>query len=1100
MPYSVNYIFNRKMLYAALERIAVSQIADIQQKQRILSNWERTIKTQTLKGAGETPVHGDFLIDIFSNVLGYKRMAEHPEGWNLTPEKKTELDATKADGTLGFFTKETSDVRALIELKSADADVDAKQHRKQDKRSAVEQAFGYAPKYGKQCRWVIVSNYVELRLYHSSSAVEYEPFRIAELTNENEFKRFYYLLANENLIAKDGESVIDALYRKTEEEEKNISKRFYAEYTQARLNLFKHLKHKNPTVSVSGVELAEQHDLFLLQKTQKLLDRFIFICFCEDTGMLPERSFRKLVKRAQESFVSAENKIWDELKGLFELMDKGAPTRKIPPFNGELFKPDAELDALQIGDEIFDELAHITDYDFSSELNVNILGHIFEQSITDLEELRSHIQGEKLDRRQGKRKKEGIFYTPEYITRYIVENAVGGWLEDRKQELRLDDLPELTQTDYDSVKLVKSKYKGNKKIEQHRVFWEAYKAKLMNIKVLDPACGSGAFLNQAFDFLYKEGQRVNETLAILSKGQTTLFDLDKHILSNNLYGVDLNRESVEITKLSLWLKTAKKDAPLTALDSNIKCGNSLIDDPLAAGEKAFKWEKKFPEIMQTSGFDVVIGNPPYVRQEVLGPYKPHFERCYHAYHGMADLYVYFIEKGVSLLKPDGILSYIVANKWMRANYGKSLRIWLKQQRIHEIIDFGDLPVFQDATAYPCILQVSPGSPLEKFNAYEVRTLEFSNLMSHLHSKRYPVIQLSLQDEGWALVDERQQRLLDKLRRIGVPLGEYIQGKIYRGVLTGLNEAFVIDTETRNQLIAEDTRSEEFVKPFLAGRDIKRYQPSETEQFLILIPNGWTKEQSTGIDDKWAWFQTNYPAIAKHLEPYTEAAQKRWDKGEYWWELRACAYYNEFGKSKIIIPAIVRKGSYTFDDRGFYSNDKTSIIPTNDLYLFGLLNSKVPDFVISLISSTKRGGYFEYKPMYLQQLPIRPINFSDLSDKAKHDYVVERVHNMLDLHKQRQTILTQFLKLLTAEFSLQKLSKKLQNWSQLEWNAFEKELKKAKAKLTLPQKAEWMDYFEQQKAKVSVIQQQIDRTDDEIDRMVYELYGLTEEEIRIVEGN
>ena len=733
------------MLNTALTHNCLGSIKNIDQKRTILNTWKQTIESGKLKRAGEVAIHGDFLSDLFLVVLGYTRITDATDEWTLTHEQKTTLDATKADGALGFFTKDSTDIRAVIELKSIEADLDARQHRKNDRRTPVEQAFSYIHKSGKKCHWVIVSNYREIRLYHADSSGAYERFLVADLTDDAEFVRFYYLLSADNLLAKTGESVIDALYRRSEEEEKNISKRFYAEYTQVRLHVFEHLKQHNP----------ERDELLLLEKTQKLLDRFIFVCFCEDTEMLTAKIFRTLVKRAQESFAYSEEKIWAELKGLFRALDEGREQVRIPKFNGELFKPDPDLDALHLDDTIFDELANITDYDFSSDLNVNILGHIFEQSITDLEDLRADIQGEASGRKQGKRKKDGIFYTPEYITRYIAERAVGGWLDDRQRELGRDDLPELSDADYASIKRTRKDItKGNARIEQHRAYWKAYKEVLMNIKVLDPACGSGAFLNQTFDFLYQEGQRVNEAFGAISFGQITIFDLDKHILSNDLYGVDLNRESVEITKLSLWLKTAKKDAPLTALDNNIKCGNSLIDDPLVADGNAFNWEREFPAILRDGGFDVIAGNPPYVRQELLGPYKSYFQRCYQTYHGVADLFVYFIERGVSLLKPGGIFSIIVSNKWMRANYGKPLRTWMKQQHIQEIIDFGDLPVFEDATTYPCILTLSHNRPQATFNAIEVDTLEFSDLNEYADSKRYAVLQELLQDEGWALVDEQ----------------------------------------------------------------------------------------------------------------------------------------------------------------------------------------------------------------------------------------------------------------------------------------------------------------------------------------------------------
>ena len=209
-------------------------------------------------------------------------------------------------------------------------------------------------------------------------------------------------------------------------------------------------------------------------------------------------------------------------------------------------------------------------------------------------------------KKNGKRKKEGIFYTPEYITRYIVKESIGGWLDDRKKELGFYELPELSAEDYQSIKLIRKKISGsfantlkyNNKVEKHLAFWEAYKEKLRNIKVLDPACGSGAFLNQAFDFLYNEGQFVNDKLSALRLGQREIFELDKHILTNNIFGVDLNAESVEITKLSLWLKTANKGKELTALDDDLKCGNSLIDNPAIAGDKAFNWFLEFPRYLK----------------------------------------------------------------------------------------------------------------------------------------------------------------------------------------------------------------------------------------------------------------------------------------------------------------------------------------------------------------------------------------------------------------------------------------------------------------------------------------------------------------------
>ncbi|MBI3592931.1 MAG: Eco57I restriction-modification methylase domain-containing protein, partial [Nitrospirae bacterium] len=446
---------------------------------------------------------------------------------------------------------------------------------------------------------------------------------------------------------------------------------------------------------------------------------------------------------------------------------------------------------------------------------------------------------------------------------------------------------------------------------------------------------------------------------------------------NNIFGVDIDPQAVEITMMSLYLKALegergmlpKKQHLLPPLSNNIKCGNSLIgydilDAPLlslrAEGEaisdetksriNPFDWDSKsvgFGDIMANGGFDVIIGNPPYVRQEMIGEFKDYFQKHYEVYQGTADLYTYFIEKGVSLLKTNGLFSYIVANKWMRANYGEPLRRWMKKQRIEEITDFGDLPVFETATTYPCIVRIKKGvipakAGIQSFSATHVKTLAFNNLTDYVSENSFAIEKSSLDDKGWSLVNKQSQNLLNKLRKAGSPLGEYVKGKIFYGIKTGLNEAFVIDEETKNRLIKEISKSKEMIKPFLLGRDVKRYESPQSERYLILIPKGWTRSQmshsresgnprNTGFRVKhgmtesgaWKWFSENYPSIAAHLESHTEKARKRYDKGEYWWELRTCDYYEEFEKPKIIVPAIVKSASYAFDREGFYSNDKTT---------------------------------------------------------------------------------------------------------------------------------------------------------------------------------
>ena len=259
----------------------------------------------------------------------------------------------------------------------------------------------------------------------------------------------------------------------------------------------------------------------------------------------------------------------------------------------------------------------------------------------------------------------------------------------------------------------------------------------------------------------------------------------------------------------------------------------------------------------------------------------------------------------------------------------------------------------------------------------------------------------------------------------------------------MNEAFVIDDAVRTKLIAEDASSAEIIKPFLAGRDIKRYMPLEPEKHLILFPRGFTNAKCSGNNKPWDWMKKEYFALAAHLEPFKEKAEKRCDKGEYWWELRACDYYGEFEKPKIIYPNICKKPEFTFDETGLYTNQKCFIISLDDKYLFGILNSSVMFFLFNKILPKLRGNFYEPSYVFLKDFPIRRLDFSNSSDKVAHDQMVSLVNNMLDLNKK---------------------------------------LTESK----IPQ-------------AIEVLKRQLDSTDKQIDHLVYNLYDLTDEEIKIVES-
>ena len=1067
MPYLKNNIFNRKNLNYLLSRIEKNSVPDLKDRQDVIIDWINYIQSGNIDFTKETALQGKFLDDIFSTALGYKSRIKNTEQWNLNQEQLTTIDSKFADGSLGFFSTSNDDVRVVIELKGSNISLDEKQHRHNDTRTPIEQAFSYQHKIGSKCKWVIVSNYKEIRLYHHSSSTEYEEFQLIDLGNWEHFRKFYFLLSIDNLISSTGDSVIDTLYAKNEVEEVNISKQFYLDFKQIRTKLFEHLKQNNP----------EKPELLLLEKTQKFLDRFIFLSFCEDNRLLPEKTFKQIIDTGKRSYAFSETKIWNELKGLFQAINVGSPPHNINKFNGGLFATDSELDELIIKDSILEEIAKLTEYDFETDVDVNILGHIFEQSISDLEEIKLGIEGKDFDKKTSKRKKDGIYYTPEYITKYIVENAVGGWLDDRKKELGFYELPELPTL----ARGIKPSANEKNVIQKHLDFWQTYKTKLMEIKVLDPACGSGAFLNQAFNFLYSEGQTVNDRIAELSGGQAELFGLDKHILSNNLFGVDLNSESVEITKLSLWIKTANAHAELTALDNNIKCGNSLIDDPNVSADKAFNWSIEFQEIMQNGGFDVVIGNPPYVRAELLSNFKVYLSSKYQVYNSGSDLFAYFYEKAISVLQKNGLMGFI-SNTFDKTTAGKSLRNFiLKSSAIIKYVDFTDAKIFADATTYPIIIILKKNdSPDNSFGFIKMTGL---NLIDNIPVKY--IVQSKLNDGSWSFFSDLNNQVIQKIQAHQSILDKY--GKCYRGIITGLNEAFIV---------SKTFSGSEVLKPVYEGKELKKWYTPKSSQKIILFKSKWTKTKyGHDIDEEKALLrlERDYPEIIKHLKPFTEEAKKRYDKGEFWWELRNCAYYDLFEKPKIVFPNLQNSNKFSIDDTGAYINAPAVFLPVNDKCLLAILNSLVVWYFLKSICVVRSGGFIEVKPQYFEQIPIPDF---DKTNNVLIEYVDEIVHKQKALFE----LCNEFLTFIKNKFSIEKATTKLQNWHKLEYNEFLKELSKAKVNLPLEEQLSWQTLLTKQKALAQEFKTKIDETDKKIDAMVYEIYGLTEEEIKIVEGN
>ncbi|MFY4816493.1 Eco57I restriction-modification methylase domain-containing protein, partial [Haloarcula sp. AONF1] len=399
-----------------------------------------------------------------------------------------------------------------------------------------------------------------------------------------------------------------------------------------------------------------------------------------------------------------------------------------------------------------------------------------------------------------------------------------------------------------------------------------------------------------------------------------------------------------------------------------------------------------------AGFDAVIGNPPYVRQEQIIGAKPYLQSEFSTFSGVADLYMYFVEKGEELTKRDGRFGQIISNKFTRADYGEELRsLLLNESKVEQVIDFGDLPVFEEADAYPLIL-ILENHPVESQSPTiaRIQSLDFTNLRSRISAVGYEASGDSLTENGWSLATKIVNDTISKIEEVDTTLEEYISGNTYYGVKTGFNEAFFLDRDDHQNIIEEGSDTE-IIKPLSIGRDIERFQVVDQERYLLRIPNGWTKNQINGSneDDAWSWLSDTFPETARHLKKYEDELRERYDRGEFWWELRPCDYYSEFEKTKIVYPIIASEPRFALDRSKRYLNDKCFMIPKEDYLLLAVMNSKVAEFWLASELSVLRGGYKEFRSSHLESFPIT-------SDDPEQD-VKSRVLDAIEYRSQRDSL-------------------------------------------------------------------------------------------------
>ncbi|MGB8736253.1 MAG: N-6 DNA methylase [Rhodomicrobium sp.] len=1046
-------LFNYKVIKTERDRVAFAPTPEQLAK---AADYSRKVSDPKFLKQKETAVRGLFIQDVLQTVLGYTPF-DPASPYTLAIEQQIRSGAV--DAALGRFsgTASSKDIAAPFELKGPDTH-DLDQIMPGRGRSPVQQAWDYAID-APGSKWVLVSNCVEVRLYGFGRGRDaYEMFDLSRLHEPEEHARLWLLLSAERFLG----GATDKLLRETDSAYKEITDELYSQYKGLRVQLMDFL-----TSSGEGPKLSL---LQAIEVSQKILDRILFIAFAQRTSLLPDWLLEQASKDRNKFLPQP---IWKNFLAIFKAVDGGNQHLGVHEYNGGLFAQDPLADTLILPDHLAEDIAQLGRWDYQQDVPVTVLGHLFEQSITDIEKLKAESRGE-APPAISKRKREGVVYTPDMITRFLVEKTIALTLDERRAGLwEKHGMCEVTADE------------PGPEPAQEAAFWQDYLAALRDFTIADPACGSGAFLVAAFDELARRYRATVNRLHEL--GIEAGFDVFDEIVTKNLYGVDLNAESVEITRLALWLKTARRDHRLQNLEATIKVGNSLVGDA-AFTDRPFDWRAAFPEVFARGGFDVVIGNPPYVRMEYLKAFKPYLEKAYTVAADRTDLYAYFFEKGVRLLKDGGRLGYISSSTFFRTGSGENLRTFLSDGvGVESVVDFGDLQLFEGVTTYPAILTLkkgeASGSGALAYLTVKERLPE--DLVNAFSREALPMPRARLDRGSWRFEDDALARLRDKIVVGRKTLGEVYGAPLY-GIKTGLNDAFVIDRATRDRLVAQDPKSADLLKSFLRGENIKRWRVESEDLWLINTPKG-------KVDIE------RYPSIRNWLLPFKPDLEKRATKQE-WWELQQAqlAYQPRMCLEKIVYPIISQGPKFALDSSAHFLNDKAFFVKS-DALLVSLLNSRVSWFWLFGEASPLRGGQWrlELREQYMSQLPIAGMSqkISAELDKigllctvAAHKRFAiqaETRHRILDL----------------APPELRKLTGKLENFHALDFVGFREEVKKSfRVDIPVKERRDWEAYIAESGAEVRRLTSEIEAAEREIDATVYKLFDLTAEEIALLEAS
>ena len=878
---------------------------------------ERLRRWAARKDLRETSAEAAFIQEFFHDTWGYEQTGQtgtESGVFTLWPKFPISGSGEKggvgaADLAIGFFRKDEKNPipQVVCEFKDIRSILDAPQKRKGNNRSPVRQCLDYLS-YARRGTfpsdpilptWGIVTDMNEFRLYwfdkghHQSlrfSVHAQDLFQGSSLIAENEaarFDRFLFrkVFERDTLVSSVGRPALAALIGQQRFNDRALENTFYGEYRAFRERLYLTLLERNG----EGTARYPGSHGRLVRLAQKILDRCIFIFFCEDMGQAlafpPKLLQQFLIDRSKDPYFDPDGTtIWQDLLRLFSAMNEGKAFggKAINQFNGGLFARDEDLEKLWVPNSVFcqqmqganeaslysaketllylcasynyaSEIGQshgklVLDRDPSKSLGLYTLGRIFEQSITELEILEADADGRQSINKESKRKRDGVYYTPEWVVERIVDETLGPRLTELKLEC---GWPESGDPSVETI--------------------DTYAERLKTFTVLDPACGSGAFLITALRYLLEAWHEVNglrrQIVRMTGSGGDDA-ELIADILRANIYGVDINSASVEIAQLALWLHTARGDKPLSALDQHIREGNSLIDDNFFLGQpnflaydtdekervNAFDWEKRFPEVFARGGFDAVVSNPPYVKLQTFrtvhsdmanylreGRPGRGFKPYVSTQTGNFDLYLPFIEKGISLLNDEGRLGYIAPSLWIANEYGEGLRDLIGSRRqLDRWIDFKAFQVFDEATTYTA-LQFFTKQPRQVIRVLDAPTGEIPN-----NPWDDPALALpygnQIFGERWLLLTGKERAFIDRLYKTCKQLDDSAHTQqIFQGLITSADAIYHLKrigpgrylckpegTQAPYEVELEDA----LMKPLVSGAEAKRYVKPQTDTYIL----------------------------------------------------------------------------------------------------------------------------------------------------------------------------------------------------------------------------------------------------------------------------